>query len=82
MADHLDFAILQTSMRAESSPASSASSSSDSEDGLVDRVLVLYASETGNAQDCAERVGREFRRKGRRCTVMSMDMFNIVSSVV
>jgi sulfite reductase alpha subunit-like flavoprotein len=45
----------------------------------VDRVVILYASETGNAQDTAERVGREFRRRGRAVTLLSMDMFDIVS---
>lgn len=51
----------------------------DHEDVIViEKVVVLYASETGNAQDTAERVGREFRRHGRRCTVMSMEMFDIV----
>lgn len=45
---------------------------------VIEKVVILYASETGNAQDTAERVGREFRRHGRRCTVMSMEMFDIV----
>lgn len=45
---------------------------------VIEKVVVLYASETGNAQDTAEWVGREFRRHGRRCTVMSMDMFDVV----
>jgi sulfite reductase alpha subunit-like flavoprotein len=46
---------------------------------VIDRVVVLYASETGNSQDTAERVGREFRRYGRRCIVMSMELFDVVS---
>lgn len=46
---------------------------------VIDKLVVLYASETGNSQDTAERVGREFRRYGRRCTVMSMELFDVVS---
>jgi len=45
----------------------------------IDKVVILYASETGNSQDTAERVGREFRRYGKRCTVMSMELFDVVS---
>lgn len=45
---------------------------------LVDCVTILYASETGNAQDVAERVGREFRRRSRRAKVVSMTEFDIV----
>lgn len=51
----------------------------DDED-VVDKILVLYASETGNAQDVAERTGREIRRRGGRCTVLSMEDFDIVSA--
>lgn len=47
----------------------------------AEKVVILYASETGNAQDTAERVGREFRRVGRRCTVLSMDMFDVVRTL-
>jgi sulfite reductase alpha subunit-like flavoprotein len=54
------------------------SSSSGSEDLNPEKVLILFASETGNAQDTAERVGREIRRKGGRCTVLSMEDFDIV----
>jgi sulfite reductase alpha subunit-like flavoprotein len=45
------------------------------------RLLVLYASQTGNAMDAAERVGREAERGG--CPVveaLSMDSFDPVSS--
>lgn len=58
----------------------SASDSSDDDD-LPSRILILYASETGNAQDIAERTGREIRRKGGRCTVQSMVEFDIVRSL-
>jgi sulfite reductase alpha subunit-like flavoprotein len=59
------------------SPAASTCSLAST--SAVDRVVILYASETGNAQDTAERVGREFRRRGRAVTLLSMDMFDIVS---
>jgi sulfite reductase alpha subunit-like flavoprotein len=49
-----------------------------SEDDDLEKVLILFASETGNAQDTAERVGREIRRRGGRCTVQSMEDFDIV----
>ncbi|ORX36114.1 NADPH-ferrihemo protein reductase [Kockovaella imperatae] len=42
-----------------------------------EHIVVLYASETGNSQDIAERVGRECRRRGGKCVVVSMDMFDI-----
>lgn len=52
----------------------------DSEDVIpVEKVVILYASETGNSQDTAERIGREFKRYGKRCTVMSMELFDVVS---
>jgi hypothetical protein len=53
-------------------------SSASSSIGLPDKIEILYASETGNAQDTAERVGREIRRRGGRCTVQSMEYFKIV----
>lgn len=41
------------------------------------RLLVLYASQTGNAMDAAERVGREAERGGcPSVTVLSMDRFD------
>ncbi|KAK6904242.1 NADPH-dependent diflavin oxidoreductase 1 [Kwoniella mangroviensis CBS 8507] len=43
--------------------------------------LILYASETGNAQDVAERVSRSFRAAGRKITVQSMDTFPISSLI-
>jgi len=45
------------------------------------RLLVLYASQTGNAMDAAERVGREAERGGFPAVdVLSMDGFDPVSS--
>lgn len=48
--------------------------------GGSDRLLVLYASQTGNAMDVAERVGREAERGGcPTVEVRSMDSFHPVS---
>lgn len=41
-------------------------------------VLVLYASETGNAQDIAERIARAFRAAHRRAVCVSMDEYDVV----
>ncbi|XP_058078340.1 NADPH-dependent diflavin oxidoreductase 1-like isoform X2 [Magnolia sinica] len=40
------------------------------------RLLILYASQTGNALDAAERVGREAERRGCHASVLSMDEFD------
>ncbi|XP_042520893.1 NADPH-dependent diflavin oxidoreductase 1 isoform X1 [Macadamia integrifolia] len=40
------------------------------------RLLILYASQTGNALDAAERVGREAERLGCSAHVLSMDEFD------
>lgn len=40
-------------------------------------VLILYASETGDAQDVAERVARAFRAHHRRAVTLSMDAYDI-----
>ncbi|EJT49287.1 NADPH-ferrihemoprotein reductase [Trichosporon asahii var. asahii CBS 2479] len=42
-----------------------------------DHVLILYASETGDAQDVAERVARAFRQRHRRALLLSMDAYNV-----
>ena len=42
-------------------------------------LLVLYGSQTGYAQDVAERVGREAQRRQYRPRVVPMDAFDIVS---
>jgi sulfite reductase alpha subunit-like flavoprotein len=64
------------------SPSTSTTRLSDHElDDVIpiDKVVILYASETGTSEDTAQRVGREFRRYGKRCTVMSMELFDVVS---
>lgn len=44
------------------------------------RLLVIYASETGNAMDAAERVGRQAERGGCPAVdVLPMDSFDPVS---
>ena len=42
------------------------------------RLLVLYASQTGNAMDAAEHVGREAERRACRAVVLSMDDYDAV----
>ncbi|WVQ97522.1 NADPH-dependent diflavin oxidoreductase 1 [Kwoniella sp. CBS 9459] len=41
--------------------------------------VILYASETGNAQDTAERVARAFRSLGRKVTCQPMNLFPLSS---
>lgn len=43
------------------------------------RLLVLYGSQTGTAQDVAERVGREAKRRHFTARVLAMDEYEIVS---
>ncbi|KAF5178864.1 Nadph-dependent diflavin oxidoreductase [Thalictrum thalictroides] len=43
------------------------------------RFLILYASQTGNALDAAERVGREAEHRGCPSVVLSMDEFDASS---
>lgn len=56
------------------SPTSVGSVHSDNDPRYV---LVLYASETGNAQDMAERVARAFRAAHRRAITLSMDEYDV-----
>lgn len=44
--------------------------------------LVLYGSETGNAQDIAEEVGKMFRRLHFESSVEEMNAIDLVSSLV
>lgn len=44
------------------------------------RMLVLYGSQTGTAQDNAERVGREAKRRHFHCKVEALDDYQVVSS--
>lgn len=42
------------------------------------RLLILYATETGNAQDIADRVARAARRLQFRSQIMSVDCYSLV----
>lgn len=44
------------------------------------KMLVLYGSQTGTAQDNAERVGREAKRHHFHCKVEALDDYPVVSS--
>lgn len=41
-------------------------------------MVVLYASQTGTAEEVAERIGRELRRRHFRAQVVAMDDYDIV----
>lgn len=45
------------------------------------RILILYATETGNSWDAAERIAREARRRNREATVMSIDTYDTHSLI-
>lgn len=45
------------------------------------RILVLYGSQTGTAEDMAERLGRDARRRHFTCRVDALDLYNIASLV-
>ncbi|XP_075415864.1 NADPH-dependent diflavin oxidoreductase 1 isoform X1 [Tenrec ecaudatus] len=42
------------------------------------RLLVLFGSQTGTAEDVAERLGREARRRRLGCRVLSLDSYPVV----
>lgn len=70
---------LYNNQKMSSPRATSSACTLDDEDAeYIDHLLILYASETGNSQDVAERLGREVRRRGARCVLMSMDTFDVV----
>lgn len=43
------------------------------------KLLILYATQTGNALDVAERVGREAERRGCPVHLISIDQYDTVS---
>jgi sulfite reductase alpha subunit-like flavoprotein len=45
-------------------------------------ILILYGSETGCAQDTAERIGRQARRRHFRARVIAMDEYDRVRTLV
>jgi sulfite reductase alpha subunit-like flavoprotein len=53
--------------------------SSDTEE--VRRLLILYATETGNAQDAADYIARECRRIRFQCRVASVDSYSLVRTL-
>lgn len=53
----------------------------DSEEEQLTRdILILYGSETGTAEDAAERIGRETRRHHFHTRVVSMGAYTLVWS--
>lgn len=55
-------------------------SSSQSSDVEEERSLtVLYATQSGSAQDVAERIGRQARRRHVQARLFSMDEYDVVS---
>jgi sulfite reductase alpha subunit-like flavoprotein len=46
------------------------------------KLLLLYGSETGCAQDTAERIGRQARRRHFKARVIAMDEYDRVRSVL
>lgn len=46
----------------------------------IHTLLVLYGSQTGTAQDTAERIGRQAQRRRMRFRVEALDTYNVVSA--
>lgn len=42
-------------------------------------LLVLYGSQTGSAQDTAQRIGRQAQRRRLQVRVLALDSYNVVS---
>ena len=42
------------------------------------QLLILYGSQTGTAQDVAERIGREAKRRHFSTRVIPLDSYNVV----
>ncbi|TRM58748.1 riboflavin synthase domain-like protein [Schizophyllum amplum] len=59
-----------------SASPSDTSSGSDHDDRSP---IILYATETGNAQDCADRIARECRRIAFRCRVVNIVDYDLSS---
>ena len=53
--------------------------SSDTDE--VRSLLILYATETGNAQDAADYIARECRRIRFQCRVASVDSYTLVRTL-
>lgn len=46
-----------------------------------ERIVILYGSQTGNAQDLAERIWRESKRFFFRSTVQALDEYNVLELI-
>lgn len=44
------------------------------------KILILFGSQTGTAQDTAERIGREAKRRHFQCKVEALDSYDVVRS--
>ncbi|XP_054854025.1 NADPH-dependent diflavin oxidoreductase 1 isoform X2 [Eublepharis macularius] len=45
------------------------------------KILVLFGSQTGTAQDTAERIGREAKRRHFQCRVEALDSYNVANLI-
>lgn len=45
------------------------------------QLLILYATQTGNALDAAEQIGRVAERKGCPVKLLSLDEYDFVSKI-
>lgn len=50
----------------------------DSSKNVSRMISVLFGSQTGTAQEVAERIGREAKRRFLSVTVMALDDYNVV----
>lgn len=50
------------------------------DEGAARRFTILYGSQTGNAEDVAERIARQARRRRIATDVHAMDEYDIVSA--
>lgn len=48
----------------------------------VRSINILYGTETGNAEDVADRISRELERRHMQITLMSLNEFDIVTGKV
>ncbi|XP_061459688.1 NADPH-dependent diflavin oxidoreductase 1 isoform X3 [Rhineura floridana] len=47
----------------------------------VHKILILFGSQTGTAEDAAERIGREAKRRHFQCTVEALDDYNVANLI-
>jgi sulfite reductase alpha subunit-like flavoprotein len=53
----------------------------DENEDVLRKLVVLYGSQTGTAEEVAERIGRDARRRYIVPNVIAMDDYNIVCSL-